>query len=348
MSFLSCPFVQGLVTRKNLKISIITVFFILASLALFVSWPIYSLFNMAIVDKDEPALILNLDKSTSATQFAAALKEKKIIDSTRLFLSVVRFKGLAHQLKAGVYQVKPGESVMQLLSRVVAGDVLTQKFAIISGTTQLKITQELLQCSYLEYHPDDWSFIKENHASAEGLLLADTYQYRGGSSSRTLLEQAHRNLMNYLNSTWITKADNLPYRNPYELLTAASIIEKETALADERRIISGILVNRLKKGMPLQMDPTVIYGLGTAYQGKLSHNDLQIDSPYNSYRYRGLPPTPIAMIGKEAIDAAAHPQWSHYLYFVAKGDGTHQFSETYEQQRKAISQYQTQSQHKAL
>lgn len=180
---------------------------------------------------------------------------------------------------------------------------------------------------------------KKNYPSAEGLLLADTYQYQGGSSSKALLEQAHRNLLNYLNISWTNRAANLPYKTPYELLIAASIIEKETAIAQERKLISGVMVNRLKKKMPLQMDPTVIYGLGNQYTGKLTHNDLLIESPYNSYLNRGLPPTPIAMVGKEAIDAAAHPQLSNYLYFVAKGDGTHQFSETYEQQKQAINQY---------
>ncbi len=284
-------------------------------------------------------VVITLDRAASASQFAKTLKEKNLIRSSSTLLMMIRFSGLASQLKAGVYQIKPGETAMQLVHRVVAGDVLTQNFTVIAGTTQQKISQDLLKAAYLNYHPEEWDSIKDNHPNAEGLLLADTYQYGGGSSGKSLLEHAHRNLINYLNMSWTNRAPNLPYKNPYELLTAASIIEKETAIPQERKLISGVMINRLNKKMPLQMDPTVIYGLGAAYTGKLSHNDLLIDSPYNSYHYRGLPPTPIAMVGKEALDAAAHPQLSNYLYFVAKGDGTHQFSETYQQQKQAINQY---------
>ena len=123
------------------------------------------------------------------------------------------------------------------------------------------------------------------------------------------------------------------------MLIAASIIEKETAVPQERKLISGVVINRLNKHMPLQMDPTVIYAMGDTYKGSLTHEDLSINSPYNTYQNRGLPPTPIAMVGKEAIDAAAHPQLSNYLYFMARGDGTHQFSQTYEEQKQAINQY---------
>ncbi len=299
----------------------------------------YTQIARPIIPKDGSPVIITLDRTASASQFVKTLKEKNLIRSNSALLTMIRLSGLSSQLKAGVYQIKPGETAMQLIHRVVAGDVLTQNFTIIAGTTQKKISQDLANAVYLNYRPEDWNSIKGNYPNAEGLLLADTYQYRGGSSGTSLLEHAHRNLINYLNMSWANRAPNLPYKTPYELLTAASIIEKETAIPQERKLISGVMVNRLNKKMPLQMDPTVIYGLGSAYKGKLAHNDLLIDSPYNSYHYRGLPPTPIAMVGKEALDAAAHPQLSNYLYFVAKGDGTHQFSETYQQQKQAINQY---------
>nr|WP_267313945.1 endolytic transglycosylase MltG [Legionella antarctica] len=305
---------------------------------LIISLNIYSLVVTPLISRNNTAVIIGVEPSISASKFAYLLKEKHLIYSPRFFLLIIRMQGLSHQLKAGVYQINPGETAMQLLHRVVTGDVVTQNFTVIEGTTQQKIAQDLMQAQYLHYHPDDWLIIKGNHPNVEGLLLADTYQYRGGSSSRNLLEQANKNLINYLNNAWVHRASDLPYHTAYELLIAASIIEKETAIPQEKKIISGVMVNRLKKKMPLQMDPTVIYGLGNAYKGKLSHNDMQVDSPYNSYRYRGLPPTPIAMVGKEAIDAASHPQLSNFLYFVAKGDGSHQFSETYEQQRQAIEQ----------
>ncbi|TAL64060.1 MAG: endolytic transglycosylase MltG [Legionella sp.] len=323
--------------RNKLFCLIVLTFLVLLG---FLFWHLFSLMKTPMIQKDQKSVIITLDKSASAYQFARLLKEKELIPSVKLFVYLVRAKGLAHQLKAGVYQIIPGESATELLDRIVEGDVITQNFSIIAGTTQEKIAQDLAKAPYLMYDPKDWALIQENHANAEGLLLADTYQYSGGSSSKTLLLQANRNLKQYLDELWAHRAPNLPYKSPYDMLIAASIIEKETAIPEERKLIAGVMTNRIKKGMPLQMDPTVIYGLGKIYKGKLSHKDLQIDSPYNSYRYRGLPPTPIAMIGKEALEAAAHPQSSNYLYFVAKGDGSHQFSETYEQQRKAVYQYQ--------
>jgi len=322
---------------KKLLLSVFLLFFM--SL-FFLARTLYEFIQAPLIPLQSSPQVITLNRSTSAFQFAQILKGKRLIPSTRLFVSIIRIKGLANQLKAGVYQIQPGETAMQLLNKVVAGQVLIQNFAIIAGTTQIKISQDLTQALYLDYTPDDWSEIKQNHPNAEGLLLADTYQYRGGSSGKNLLKQANENLMAYLNSSWQHRAPDLPYKTAYELLIAASIIEKETAIPQERQLISGVMVNRLNKNMPLQMDPTVIYALGNLYTGKLSHNDMQINSLYNSYRYRGLPPTPIAMIGKQAVDAAAHPQASKYLYFVAKGDGSHQFSQTYDQQRSAIEQYQ--------
>ncbi len=306
----------------------------------FLFWSFYSLVATPLIPLEASSVIVHLHQNTSAFQLVQTLKDKNLIKAQKPLLIMLRIKGLSQRLKAGVYEVKPGETAMSLFNRIVDGDVVTQNFTIIAGTTQQKITQDLMNAPYLDYQPTDWNLIQESHANAEGLLLADTYQYQGGSSSQKLLESAHRNLMSCLDSYWSNRAPNLPYKNPYELLIAASIIEKESAVPQERQLISGVLINRLNKKMPLQMDPTVIYGLGAAYKGKLSHQDMQVDSPYNSYRYQGLPPTPIAMVSKEALDAASHPQISNYLYFVAKGDGTHQFSETYLQQRQAINQYQ--------
>lgn len=322
--------------HKALKIAIFITCFMSV---VFLSWSIYTFYKPPIMANISTSLIISIDKSTTASQFVDILKQKNIIQSRRLFLSYIRLKGLANQLKAGVYEIKPGETALHLLNRVVAGDVLVRNFTIIAGTTQKKIAEDLQNASFLHYDPSIWLSIQDEYPNPEGLLLADTYQYRGGSNAKILLNQAHRNLINYLNTSWSNRSPKLPFKNPYELLIAASIIEKESAIPEERKLIAGVLVNRLKVGMPLQMDPTVIYALQTAYTGKLVHNDLSINSPYNSYRNRGLPPTPIATVGKEAIDAAAHPTESNYLYFVAKGDGTHQFSETYQQQIRAIDNY---------
>ncbi|HBI21531.1 MAG TPA: endolytic transglycosylase MltG [Legionella sp.] len=298
---------------------------------------LYRLFYQPMIGRHEPTTLVRLDNATSATAFVRTLSAQHLIHSKRLFLYLIRMQGLAPQLKAGIYQVNPGESAQHFLCRVVAGEILIESFPMIEGTTQSQISTRLARAPYLTYKDSDWQVVAP--ANAEGLLLADTYYYNAGSSSRDLLARAHANLEQYLDVSWAHRAPGLPYKKPYDLLVVASILEKETARPDEKRLISGVIVNRLRKYMPLQMDPTVIYGLGNAYTGKLTHENLQVDSPYNTYRYRGLPPTPIAMVGRDAIDAAAHPTLTDDLYFVAIGDGTHCFSSTYEQQKQAITRY---------
>lgn len=303
-------------------------------------WQLYALLYRPILKAvDARPTVIVIEKKSSAVSFAQELYHRSLIHSPRLFLMLIRMNGYANQLKAGVYDIKPGETAQDLLRHVVAGDVLELPFRITNGTTQRQIASQVEQLPYLTRQSDIWSTIANGHPSAEGLLLAETYHYDAGSQSSALLMTAHLNLMRYLNDAFDKRAANLPYKTPYELLTAASIIEKEAAKPSERRLIAGVIVNRLRIRMPLQMDPTVIYALGSQYQGKLTHADLSIDSPYNTYKYYGLPPTPIAMVGRDAIDAAAHPASTRFLYFVASGDGGHHFSETYELQKKAISDY---------
>lgn len=301
---------------------------------------VFYYFNLRPLTFSEKAPVITLPRATTASQLVQKLQQQNIIKYQKPYLYYLRFTGLAAKLKAGVYEIKPDNTPAVLFDRIAKGDVLTRKFTIIAGTTQQKISQDLSQAAYLNYHVDDWQQVQGRYPSSEGLLLADTYVYYGGSDSKNLLLHAHRNLMTLLNKTWQARDPDLPYKTSYELLIAASIIEKETALPSERSLISGVIINRLYKNMPLQMDPTVIYALGNAYTGKLSHQNLQVNSPFNSYKNRGLPPTPIAMVGEPALYAAAHPQRSNFLYYVAKGDGSHQFSETYQQQRQAIELYQ--------
>jgi UPF0755 protein len=285
-------------------------------------------------------IAIEVDKNMSAFSVVKMLEAKQLIQSSRLLLLLIRLQGLSHQLKAGIYQIIPGESAVQFLYKVAKGEVLVESFRIIEGTSLSQVKLTLQNARFLQYDPADWQFIVGKHPNPEGLLLADTYRYDAGSRAKPLLALAHHKLQQFLRYSWKNRSLNLPYKSPYELLIAASILEKETSLPAEKKIISGVLVNRIKKKMPLQMDPTVIYALGANYSGKLTHDDLAVKSPYNTYLYRGLPPTPIAMVGREAIEAAAHPLLTDYLYFVAKGDGSHHFSATYEEQRKAILRYQ--------
>jgi len=276
--------------------------------------------------------IFQVQPTTSANAFVRNLTQHHWVRYPRLFLLLIRCEGLSSQLKTGFYQMKPDESAHQFLYRVVSGDVLHLPFQIIDGMTKTQVVLKMRSLPYLNY--------QENYVPEEGSLLAETYYYTAGTDSQTLLQQAKMALNHFLATTWAQRAPDLPYHSSYELLIAASILEKEACDRQERSLIAGVIMNRLKYHMPLQMDPTVIYALGPAYHGHLSHDDLKIDSPYNTYRYRGLPPTPIAMVGKEAMLAAAHPTRSDYLYFVARGDGRHVFSTDYESQKQAIQRYQ--------
>lgn len=264
---------------------------------------------------------------------------KHWVSSPRLLLWIIRLRHASLQLKAGTYRIDESLSVMTLLQQITKGKVLTETFRITEGATIWQVVHQLQQAPYLVYQEADWEGLQQNHLSAEGALLADTYVYDAGSSAKTLLQRAHLQLQHDLDLIWQQREPTLPYHSAYELLIVASILEKESALPAERRLISGIIINRLNKRMPLQMDPTVLYALGPFHKQALTHRDLSFSSPYNSYLHRGLPPTPIAMVGHDALEAAAHPTLSNYLYFVAKGDGTHQFSTTYEAQRRAIDTF---------
>ncbi|MFA5960260.1 MAG: endolytic transglycosylase MltG [Tatlockia sp.] len=305
----------------------------------FLSYAIYNLLTQPMLSSNQSPVTLVVDKKTSAAVLVKQLESRQLIQRGYLLLALIRVQGLAHKLKAGIYQITPGESALQFLYRVKSGQVLVKSFRITEGTSLQQVISNLQNEEYLSVHPSDWQGIAENKGNPEGLFLADTYHYDAGSEAKSLLKFAHQKLAQYLEMQWATRSENLPYKNSYELLIVASILEKESALPMEKKIISGVVANRIRKNMPLQMDPTVIYALGDKYSGKLKHEDLRIDSPYNTYRYRGLPPTPIAMVGREAIEAAAHPMLSDYLYFVAKGDGSHHFSATYDEQKKAIFKY---------
>lgn len=284
-------------------------------------------------------IVFHFDKNATARSFVRFLKLEHLIHSPRFFLLMIRLQGMSNQLKAGIYEIKPGETAQDFLKRVVRGDVLSLSFPIIEGSTIQNVQKQAEKAQFLLPDPNALANLAGPHPSAEGQLLADTYRYVAGSNVHQLFTNAHAKLLEVLEKAWDTRDADLPYQTAYEMLIAASILEKEAAIPAEKKLISGVIVNRLHAHMPLQMDPTVIYAMGENYQGVLKHRDLSVDSPYNTYLHPGLPPTPIAMVGKDAIAAAAHPTRSHYLYFVARGDGSHQFSETYAQQQKAISTY---------
>jgi UPF0755 protein len=282
----------------------------------------------------------------SARGVAQAANEAGLAVNEDAFVAVARVTGAAQGLRAGRYAVERGTTLAQLMARLKAGDVLREKLTVVEGTTfremraLLAATPELKQDSAGLSAAQLLKAIGASETHPEGLFAPDTYVYDPGSSDLDIWRQAYRAQMAALQDAWSARAAELPYKSPYEALIMASIIEKETGQAGERAQIGGVFVNRLKRGMLLQTDPTIIYGLGEKFDGNLRKRDLLADGPYNTYTRAGLPPTPIALPGRAAIDAALRPATTDALYFVARGDGTSQFSATLDAHNRAVDKYQ--------
>ncbi|MGS2724476.1 endolytic transglycosylase MltG [Porticoccus sp. GXU_MW_L64] len=258
-----------------------------------------------------------------------------------------RFTGLT-DIQAGDYRLQPGVTPAQLLQQLNSGQVVYHQVTLPEGLTAKQWLQRLRRQPYLSSKLNDselLSFIEGNpygtsDGNPEGWLFPDSYRYQRGDSIEQILQQSHRAMKETLHKLWQQRDAGLPYQTPYEALIMASIIEKETGVAWERPQIAGVFVRRLQKGMRLQTDPTVIYGLGDSYQGNLTRTHLRQKTAYNTYVIKGLPPTPIANPGADAIHAALHPAEGEALYFVAKGDGSHYFSATLAEHEKAVDKYQ--------
>ena len=259
---------------------------------------------------------------------------------------MARLLGKGRDLKAGNYQLTEAITPLDLLTKLRLGDALQSEITFIEGHTFAQMRKILAAHGGLK--PDSAQLpdqavlklvgAKEPHP--EGLFFPDTYVFSGGMSDVSLLKRAYQTMQTNLAKVWEKRAPDLPYATPYEALIMASIVEKETGKAEERPRIAAVFVNRLKHGMKLQTDPTVIYGLGDRFDGNIHKRDLTADTPYNTYTRAGLPPTPIAMPGLAAIEAALRPDTTNDLYFVAKGDGSHYFSKSLEEHNRAVAKYQ--------
>lgn len=284
-------------------------------------------------------------------QVAKRLAAAGVLQRPRLLRWMTRLTGQASFVQVGEYALQPGDSPRRLVARMVRGEVLHYDFRIVEGIRvaallaalgrQGKLRQTLGDAASetlladLEIAPPDGAL-----GHGEGWFFPDTYRFVAGDSDRSLLLRAHEKMRQELAAAWAERAEALPYQTPYQLLTAASIVEKETGREADRADVSQVLAARLRKGMRLQADPTVIYGLGDAFDGNLTRAHLKQPGLYNSYLNRGLPPTPIALPGRAALRAAAQPSGAPYLYFVARGDGSSQFSATLEEHLAAVRQYQ--------
>ena len=263
-----------------------------------------------------------------------------------LFEMLARASGRASKLKAGSYELEAGKTPLDLLDKIVNGEFSQASIAIIEGWSFAQM-RKLIDAHPALKHDTRGLSVAELMSKlgaevnyAEGMFSPDTYLFAKGSSDLQLYQQAYAIQMKRIDEAWATRAPGLPYKSKYDALIMASIIEKETGQSSERAMIAAVFTNRLKLGMLLQTDPTVIYGMGERYQGKIYKRDLQTDTPYNTYTRAGLPPTPISLPGLAALNAALNPAHSDALYFVAKGDGSSQFSDNLTEHNRAVNKYQ--------
>lgn len=283
-------------------------------------------------------------KGEGVRQIAARLQAEGIVRSAAWFGLAARWRGVAGRLKYGEYEIRPGMSTEGLMALFASGKVRQHAVILVEGWTIRQCLDALKGLPALIHDAGDaaalMTALGARGEHPEGRFYPDTYFFPKGATETSLLRQAYARMQAILVAEWDKRAEGLPFRQPYEALTLASIVEKETALSAERPRIAGVFVRRLQADMRLQTDPTVIYGLGEQFDGNIRRRDLENDTPYNTYTRTGLPPTPIAMPGVAAIHAVLHPILSNSLYFVAKGDGSHAFSATLEEHQRAVEFYQ--------
>jgi UPF0755 protein len=296
---------------------------------------------------DEPVEI-ELQRGAPVRSVATQLQQKHLLQYPDYFMIWVRLNGVATRLQAGEYSIQPGETLAELVDDMVSGRVRQYALTLVEGWTFSEVLHALQHDPILLKTLDGldanavMSKLGHEGEFPEGRFFPDTYFIHRQTTDIELLQRAYRQMAMHLQHLWDGRDPDLPFENPYSALILASIVEKESALAEERPQIAGVFINRLRKGMRLQTDPTVIYGLGDSYDGNIRFRDLRKDTPYNTYTRNGLPPTPIAMPGLGALKAVMHPQHTDHLYFVAYGDGSgrHQFSSTLAEHEKAVDLYQ--------
>jgi UPF0755 protein len=308
---------------------------------------------------DEPVrltapLRFKVAPGASFARIAAELAAQGVIAHPRAWVVYARLRNLAPAVKAGEYEIQPGITPRELLTKMVNGQVLLHSFTIVDGWTVRDMLEALrrnpdITLTLADKAPNLMEKLGIPGLESEGQFLPETYRFIGGTTDVELLRVAHAALVKELEADWADRDPGLPLQNSRELLIMASIVEKESGLAQELKIIAGLYLHRLGIGMRLQADPTVIYGMGDRYDGDIRTVDLRTDGPYNSYTRAGLPPTPIALAGAAVIRATAHPEKTDAIYFVAspKGDGSHVFSATLQEHNAAVASYVAHQRRKA-
>lgn len=307
------------------------------------AWREYALVPVELA---ESPVEVTLARGSTASAVAVQLRSAGVMASPLLVRGALRLRGDDAKIKAGTYRIAAGGTLAELLDRLVAGDVILEELRIVEGWTLRQLR------AAVDAHPalaHDSKGLSEQellarlrlpHERAEGLFFPSTYRFSKGASDFDVLGQAAALMRQHLETAWATAGDGLPLSSPYELLILASMVEKETGRPEDRQRVAGVFVNRLRRGMLLQSDPTTIYGMGESFDGNLRRRDLRADTPHNTYTRAGLPPTPIAMPGEAALLAAATPAQTRELYFVARGDGSSEFSDDLASHNRAVARYQ--------
>lgn len=289
--------------------------------------------------------IYTLPAGTGRVALEAQLESQNIIPHSIWFGALLKVEPELATFKAGTYRLEPTMTVRSLLQLLASGKEAQFPLRFVEGQRLTEWLSELRKAPYIRHTLKDDQFatlaseLKVDPPQLEGNFFPDTYLYTANTSDLAILQRAHERMKKTIDQVWQERADNLPYKTPQDLVTMASIIEKETAVSAERARVASVFINRLRTGMRLQTDPTVIYGMGPAYNGILTRKDLETATDYNTYIINGLPPGPIAMPGKASLQAAAHPEKSNYLYFVADGKGGHTFTTNLASHNRAVQVY---------
>lgn len=307
-------------------------------------WKVRQLANSKILNKDET--IFTLKAGTGRMALGDTLYAEKVINRPRVFQWLLRVEPELSHFKAGTYRLTPGMNVREMLKLLASGKEAQFPVRFIEGMRVSDYLKQLREAPYVKHTLKDDSYatlaeaLKLEHADwVEGWFWPDTWMYTANTTDLQILKRAHLKMVTAVESAWKGRADNLPYQNENQLVTMASIIEKETAVAGERDKVASVFINRLRIGMRLQTDPTVIYGMGESYNGKLSRKDLETPTAYNTYVIAGMPPGPIATPGEASLNAAAHPAKTPYLYFVADGKGGHTFNTNLASHNRSVQDY---------
>ncbi len=295
------------------------------------------------------SLIFNINKGATFNQIGRQLFQQQIIDNQLFFKIYARQSEQAHKIKAGEYTLESGMTVVEIMNLFVSGKVNQYSITLVEGWTFEEAITHIKQNPHLQHTLGEkidldvrqlmLDELSIKTSQLEGLIYPDTYLFPKNTTDKDLLLRANKTMQRVLQQEWKIRDQGLPLKTPYDALILASIVEKESGISSERNKIAGVFIRRLKKGMRLQSDPTIIYGMGDEYKGNIRRRDINKKTAYNTYQIDGLPPTPIALAGRDAIHAVLHPDKSKSLYFVADGTGGHTFSNSLKEHNKAVQKY---------